>query len=456
MSTPRPTLIRIDAHAIADAGGVRCGSGGMSVLVEYRPDRASRFPWRILAAGPTTEVAQHEANRSPAMRIASRPGCLLIPGMVNAHTHLDLTHIGPRPHDPELGFGPWVGMIRDNRRTTAEGVSESVDQGAVLSLRAGVVAVGDIAGAVAGRASLLAVEALKNTPLSGVSFIEFFAFGPREHLALGWLDEALREAGRRGWHADPLAPVQVGVQPHAPYSVSPNAYLAAAPGFAGRFCTHLAESPEERRFLTRAEGPLREMIESLGLWTADAERVLGKASSPIQHVRENALRRVSLVAHVNDASDDDLDLLAEAGVSVAYCPRASAYFGAERHFGPHRYREMLARGINVALGTDSIVNLPPEATQRGISIWDEMRFLHARDQTDPLVLLRMGTRNAAKGLELPSGAFEIRDSHNIAGLVAVDTSPDRGKENPLESALRSVAEPELLLHSTDSCLTGVR
>src|SRR5581483_11139217 len=144
-------------------------------------------------------------------------------------------------------------------------------------------------------------------------------------------------------------------------------------------------------FLTSAEGPLRTLLESIGLWDAAAARDFGHGRTPIEHARTNALTRVALVAHVNDASDRDLDILAESGASVAYCPRASAYFGAERHFGPHRYRDMLTRGINVALGTDSIVNLPPDAAHRGISIWDEMRFLHARDGTAPATLLGMAT-----------------------------------------------------------------
>jgi cytosine/adenosine deaminase-related metal-dependent hydrolase len=79
--------------------------------------------------------------------------------------------------------------------------------------------------------------------------------------------------------------------------------------------------------------------------------------------------RPVLLAHVNYADDADLELLAGSSASVVYCPRTHAFFG----HAPHRYREMLARGINVCLGTDSL------ASNDTLSILDEMRFLRMMD-----------------------------------------------------------------------------
>ncbi|MFN7022304.1 MAG: hypothetical protein ACK4WH_13380, partial [Phycisphaerales bacterium] len=84
---------------------------------------------------------------------------------------------------------------------------------------------------------------------------------------------------------------------------------------------------------------------------------------------------------MNDCDDEDLAVLARTGTSVAYCPRASDYFRAAEHFGPHRYRDMLAAGVTVALGTDSALCLGPEAdpVRAGdaarISVLDEVRHL---------------------------------------------------------------------------------
>jgi cytosine/adenosine deaminase-related metal-dependent hydrolase len=175
-----------------------------------------------------------------------------------------------------------------------------------------------------------------------------------------------------------------------------------------------------------------------------------------------------LVAHVNDADDAAIETLAATRTSVAYCPHASTYFGAARHFGPHRYRDMLAAGIPVALGTDSIVNLPqgsanPPALEThlddasGISILREMRYLFARDMTDPVDLLRMATVNGARALGLTDAAFTFRPDASLAGLLSIEL-PDRVAGNPprsaAESVLRSPANPEILFADNYSGLVG--
>ncbi len=447
MIQPTGQLTRIDALGVADAAGEARGEGecGVSLLVESAPGTGP-FAARALAVGSAAAIDAHEAARAPGLIRLSRPGAVVIPGMVNAHTHLDLTHIGPRPHDSAAGFVPWIEMIRRNRQGTPDEIRSSIVRGAELSLRAGVVAVGDIAGAVEGRASLAGYDALAATPLMGVSFMEFFALGKGEERGLAALAEAIGLAEQRGLLDPPLPRLQLGFQPHAPYSVSPTAFLAAERLIKarGRMCTHLAESVEERMLITRAAGPLRRMLEEFGLWTESLEAVFGHQVTPVEHVRECALNRVPLYAHVNDASDQDLGLLKRSGATVAYCPRASAYFGAERHFGPHRYREMLARGIRVALGTDSIVNLPPEAAERGISILDEMRFLHRRDGTDSKTLLAMGTVNGARALGLDTDAFGIREGSITEGLVCVPVRGGAVGGALAEAVLASNGEPELV------------
>src|SRR5205823_6508560 len=110
---------------------------------------------------------------------------------------------------------------------------------------------------------------------------------------------------------------------------------------------HLAEIPEEREFLRSHTGPLREMWQRLGHW----EDFPGTfAGSPVAFAKMlGLLDYPTLLAHVNDCDDDDLALLARGKASVVYCPRTHRYF--ERP--PHRWREMLAAGINVTIGTDS-------------------------------------------------------------------------------------------------------
>jgi cytosine/adenosine deaminase-related metal-dependent hydrolase len=147
--------------------------------------------------------------------------------------------------------------------------------------------------------------------------------------------------------------------------------------------------------------------------------MLGKGKHPIEHLRPALQIAPMLVAHVNDATDEGIEILAETQTSVAYCPRASRYFHAANHFGPHRYQDMLDAGINVCLGTDSIVNLD---TPHRMSTLDEMRLLWHESRPDPTQLLAMGTINGAKAIGLAPDRFRLNAGATPAGVIAVEVS----------------------------------
>lgn len=440
-----PRLVRIDARALLDAQGIAVSPGSL-LLEVLAPEQVASDAWpgkwegwrlRTLAAGRTADVLLRPEAVAPQTLVISRPGAILIPGLVNAHTHLDLSHIGPQPHTPADGFVPWVEMIRANRHTDEDAIAASVRRGVDLALAAGTVAVGDIAGAPVGRMSLVPWRTLRTTPLRGVSYVEFFGIGKTRELRATGLECLLGEVAHEacGYRA-----MRLGLQPHAPNTVSKHLYMLAArlvqvlPG--APICTHLAETPEERAFIASASGPQRELLERFGIWDDTILNELGRGEHPVEHLREVLTEKRFAVAHVNDAPDAAIELLAQTQTRVVYCPRASAYFAAETHFGPHRYQDMLAAGIPVALGTDSLVNLPTEAGRlptehpdgRGMSILDEMRYLHARDATDPLRLLRMATLHGALALGLNPDAFTFTPGAPLAGVLAVgesDTDPMR-------------------------------
>ncbi|MCC6321695.1 MAG: amidohydrolase family protein [Phycisphaerales bacterium] len=449
-----PRFLRVDAAAIVDGAGFFASPG--SILLELltatdrQPEPGRDWHTRTLAVGPTSHVLDHEANRARTLRVIARPECTLIPGLVNAHTHLDLTHIGPRPHDPAEGFVKWVDMVRAVRHTEDEPIAASVRRGIELSIAAGTVAIGDIAGAPKARSSLVPWRTLREMGGRGVSFLEFFSIGKNRLGTLEWVQKQLHDAGAERAGPGPA----LGLQPHAPNTVALSSYrraiemAAAVPGVGLPLCTHLAESPEERRFIAEAAGPQRDLLERFGLWTDDILDEIGRGRHPVAHLArvlaESAERtaRPMLVAHVNDADDAAIETLARTRTTVVYCPHASDYFAAATHFGPHRYRDMLAAGVPVALGTDSIINLPPDSTNPaiGISILREMRLLHQRDNTDPTTLLRMATHNGATALGLERRAFHFGTDHPTAGLLAV-----RGP-----SFVAGSTPPELLLYDNHS------
>ncbi len=457
MSGPRAHF-RVDAAAAADAHRTLAPASALVSIDHPREVVVGRRRiWlgsRLIARVGTPAEIDREIQSLPVeITRVHRPDAVLIPGLVNAHTHLDLTHMGPRP-DLAGDFPRFVDAVRAGRRTDPRDIAASVARGVELSLASGVVAVGDIAGAALGRPTQAAAHALAGMGFAGVSFIEFFAIGLGEARGLTLADAALHAARSEG------TPLRVSLQPHAPYSASPRAYehaveRAAALGIP--ISTHLAESPAEREFIVSAAGPQRDLLQTLGVWDDALLRVVGQGRSPVEHlapVLEFARSRgvTVLAAHVNDASDADLDFLARHRAAVAYCPRASEYFRAAEHFGPHRYRDMLAAGVRVVLGTDSIINLPPHAADPHAGSFgplDEMRRLRQRDGTDARTLLRMATTESADILGMNPARFAFDQSGRaaeIAGLVSVQVRAMDGESelNPVEALLASSEPPELL------------
>jgi cytosine/adenosine deaminase-related metal-dependent hydrolase len=411
-----PRLVLLP-DAIADAQGTRPGH---ALLLDL-DGRALT----VLGAGPREHVSAPDAA---TVRLPDR---LLIPGLVNAHAHLDLTALGPTPYDRDAGFHAWLDHVRAARETLD--APASVAEGVRRSLGGGVVALADIAGS-----DLTAsIQLLRDSPLDAVVFAELFGLGERQSAALTRV-ASIADA------FDPDARVRLGLQPHAPYSAGPTVYAAVALHARERglpVSTHLAESRAERTLVAAAEGPLRGLLESLGLWTPEAAAHFGRHPSPVRALADDLPGAGWILAHVNDCADEDLPLLAEAGATVAYCPRASAYFHHPEDLGPHRFRDMLDAGVNVALGTDSVLNLPPDQADR-LSPLDDARLLHRTTGAGD-VLLPMLTTRGARALRLDEARFRF-DPGPLAGLVAIDLSGTDPALDPWTRALRSDAPPEPL------------
>jgi len=371
----------------------------------------------VLASGKPAEIDR--ADLPPIEHIVDLPDQFLLPGLINAHTHLDLTHIGVQPHEPEDGFVQWVDMIREGRHDDSEEIAQAVKLGIDKLLAGGTAAVGDIAGAPGGQITLTPFEMLLNSPIEGVSFLEFFGIGKttprtRDRLKAFFADELPSITPRR---------VRIGLQPHAPNTVDRSIYRFVAERASKLnvpLCTHLAETPEERRFIAEGEGPQRELLERLGVWDDSVLNEIGHGHHPVVHLREVLETSPFLVAHVNDATDEAIDVLASTQTRVVYCPRASEYFGAAAHFGPHRYRDMLVAGVPVCLGTDSIVNLD---TPDRISVLDEMRLLSRRDGVGHGPLLAMVYHHGRLALGLDERRYALTAGSKPAGILAMRVPP---------------------------------
>ena len=352
---------------------------------------------------------------------------LLLPGLVNAHAHLDLSGQGiwpPAGND----FRGWVGQVRALRaRRTAKEVAAAVEQGIGLALAGGTCLIGDIAGDPAAAS----INALAASPLQGVAWVEVFGLGSGAAAGIQRVEDICGD-----W-PEQFDGIRVGISPHAPYSCDRSIYMAAAD--TGRpVSTHLAELKPELEFLQSGSGPLRDMLEhDIGVWSAQVEI---PGCHPVDHLAEPLGQCAALCAHCNWIEREHAQRLAQLGVCVVYCPRASRAFGHSPPTLPsHPWQMLSAAGVKVCLGTDSLLCLD---TPDRLSVLDEMRLLMVRDGVDPLTLLEMATVHGAEALGWSRASVCLGpECRGVLLLPAAGATP----REMLESAIRGDQLPQWIL-----------
>jgi cytosine/adenosine deaminase-related metal-dependent hydrolase len=292
----------------------------------------------------------------------------ILPGLVNAHTHLDLSGLRGRcPPSPD--FTGWLRQVIAHRRTTTpEQTAADIRAGLAEALRFGTTLVGDIAGRGA------SWNWLAEAPVRSVVYYELLGL-PEEQAAAAW------EAWKQWLGERPRLPsCRPGISPHAPYSVRWLLFAAAA-GQAAPVATHLAESAAEIELLGLRRGPFVDFLQELGVWDPD-----GLAEGPEHVLRLMTGPTPLAIAHGNFLPAGGY---VPANGAIVYCPRTHAAFGHPRH----PFRDFLARGVRVALGTDSLASNPD------LDVLAEVRFVHARyPETPGATLLRMATLAGAEAL----------------------------------------------------------
>lgn len=288
----------------------------------------------------------------------------VLPGLVNAHTHLDLGNLRPRL-PPPTGFTQWLQAVVAYRRNSSPTEWEAaVRAGMEECLLNGTTLVGDISnGGLSG-------PILTASPLRAVVFYELIGLS-KLRARQAWKDAHAWLQQQR-----PTATYRPGLSPHAPYSVRRSLFrLAVRPKVP--LAIHLAETPLEEELLRTHRGPLRDFLEELGAWD---EEGLAESLSWIVSL----YRQAKLVLYVHGNYLDQVAGIHELpwhNARVVYCPRTHAYFGHPLHPLVHLRRcssqQDDPRGpslpqINVALGTDSLASSPD------LSILEEMRFLWRR------------------------------------------------------------------------------
>ena len=331
----------------------------------------------------------------------------VMPGLVNAHTHLELSYLRDEVA-PASEFVSWIRALLAARRQQPDARSPEVLAaigGAVVeAIACGTAVVGDISN------TLASFGALARSPLAGVVFYEIVKFNAPDPEAV--VERARREIDALG----PAAMVRTSLAAHAPYSVAPLVFRAIRKevdrdAFAP--CSvHLAESAEETEFIRTAGGPWRTLLEELGSWD---EAWTAPGGTPVQYLDDNGFLDARVLAvHGVQMSPDDLTRLASRGTTLVTCPRSNGHTGA----GVPPIEDFYKSGVRVAIGTDSLASAPD------LSVFAEVATLHALAPSVPAAaLLESATRQGARALGFDAD-FGTIEPGKRARLLAVDLPPD--------------------------------
>ena len=331
----------------------------------------------------------------------------LMPGLVNAHTHLELSYL----HDevpPASEFVTWIRNVMAARRQRpdprAADIVDAIDRAIVESRASGTAVVGDVSN------TLVTFEPLARSALAAIVFYELIRFNAPDPRAL--VDAATAEI-------EALAPtewVRASLAAHAPYSVAPlvlRAIREAVDRDALRPCSvHLCESAEETEFLRTGLGSWRRLLEDVGAWDP---AWTPPGVSPVQFLDETGFLGANVLAvHGVQMTLDDLGRLKARGTTLVTCPRSNGHTGA----GAPPIQDFYDAGVRVAIGTDSLASSPD------LNVFAELATMRALAPAVPATaLLESATIEGARALGFDADYGTIEPAKR-ARLIAVDLSPD--------------------------------
>lgn len=365
---------------------------------------------RIVAVGTRAEVG---------VPVQDLGEVVLLPGLINAHTHLEFSELHQPLGQPGMALPEWICSVIASRKQQTD-PQASLLAGLQESGRAGVTTIGDI---------VTSAYPKLDWRLPGLTeFHEVIGF------SAGRVESVFAELQTRLESGDGVK--KQGISPHAPYTVHPELVqrlVAIANERELPIAMHLAESPEELQLLRENAGPFRELLEERSMWDGD---IFAGGKRPLDYLRLLSEAPRALVIHGNYLELDEIEFVAQQPqMTIVYCPRTHAYF---QHVD-YPLRPMLQAGVRVAVGTDS------RASNPNLSVLDELRHI-AREHGNlsPEQILRLGTLDGAFALEQEDeiGSLEVGKLANLTvvdcGTVEKDASAAIlfGKQIPMQTWIR--------------------
>ncbi|MCW5203847.1 amidohydrolase family protein [Desulfobulbus sp. US4] len=349
----------------------------------------------IIDIGDFKQIAHHY----PEAKIIDHPDAVLMPGLINAHTHLELSHLAYLSQEPSpSSFTGWIGHMLAERAKADADKKTIVDAArTVLSQQQdqGVVAIADIS----------------NTGFIQELVPEFQGrlLCLKEYLGLrtSELAAALDSLKEEVDHPN------ICCTAHAPYSTHLD-LLRALKNRATRlgqiFSIHTAESTAEHDMISQGTGEMREFLEQRGFWESSFQPTGSDSKGSVSYLHQHGLLDSrTLCVHCLHVTDQEMDLLADTKAKICLCPSSNRYLGV----GTAPLEKYLRKGILPALGTDSLTSNPE------LSIWREMHLLAEEHPTvDTADILRMATLGGAEalGLERTLGSLEAGKKAEILAV----------------------------------------
>lgn len=379
---------------------------------------------RIVAVGSRIALVK----QFPEAGVRDLGESAIIPGLVNTHSHLELTAMRGYLEKEEFDFFAWLKKLTRARLDllTADDLNVSAAWGACEAARAGVTCVAD-----ASDAALQSVNALRDVGLRGIVYQE--SFGPDPKLATENFEKLKEKIAVL--RARETSLVKCGVSPHAPYTVcAPQLEMISRFALEEKLpvMMHAAETQMEVALLHDGSGPLAEGLRSRGIdWRAPG-------LSTVQYLKNcGVLETNPLLAHCIRVDEADLDTIKQTGARVAHCPKSNAKL---RH-GVAPFGKMVEKGIAVGIGSDSV------ASNNTCDLLEEARFALLLARAKPAAqnvesqchlnsdeVLSAATSGGARALGLEGLVGELRDgfqadfaalsltgTHQIPSYGAADT-----------------------------------
>ena len=365
-----------------------------------------------------------DTDGAPAGTDVDLGDALLMPGLVNAHTHLELTAM--RGFLEDLDFRRWILRLTNARRAVLDrdALLDSARYGLEEGLRAGITSYADTS------ESGVVMQAMREAGVRGVMYQEVFGPDPAQ---CGESIAALREkiSGLR-YLETPL--VRVGISPHAPYTVSDDLFRAAAQlarELSLPMAIHVAESELEQTLIVDASGPLADGLRRRGI------AVETRASSPVRLLGDLGVLAVSpLLIHCVRVNANDLQLIADSRSSVAHCPASNAKLG----HGIAPLDEMLAAGIIVGLGSDSMAsnNRMDILGEARLALLTQRARIGSWETPESVDVLELATLGGARAIGIDSlvGSLEPGKRADLAAFPLAGVGPI---QDPISAAIFSIA-----------------